>query len=234
MTTSKVLLGSTAIVALALLGSSCKTAQEVEVSSTDSNQVADTMMEKKTDSMETNDSNTMVEGATTYTVNSEESNLHWLAKKVTGQHQGDIKISNGTAQIKDGEIVGGEFTINMDSMTLTNEEPNEGLMNHLRSDDFFSVESHPNSTFVITSVKKLDGNNYEVTGNLTIKGITNPLTFPAEINITDNQVTATGVITVDRTLYDMRFLSVKFFDNIAEKAVDDTFTLDLDLVANAS
>jgi len=233
MTKSKVTIGATAIVALALLGSSCSTAQEVEVSSTDSNQPENTMMEETSNSMETNEG-AMAEGSTTFMVNAEESNLHWLAKKVGGQHQGDISITDGTVELNDGEIVSGEFTIDMDSMTLTDEPANEGLMNHLRSDDFFSVDTYPTSTFTLTSANQLDGNNYEVTGDLTIKGITQPVTFPAVITMSDEQVTATATITVDRTLYNIKFRSLKFFSDIADVAIDDTFTLDLDLVANAS
>lgn len=235
MKKTQVLIGTTAILALAFLGSSCEKKSETNMESSmkdDSmNMVNDSAMEENNDSMENEES--MVEGTATYSVNTSESNLHWLAKKVGGQHQGDIKVSAGSLEVEDGVPVSGTFTIDMTSMVLTDEPANEGLMNHLRGDDFFSVDQYPTAEFELTSATSQGGEDYLIEGNLTIKGITEPVSFPAKISSDGDMLTATGTVEVDRTAYDIKFRSLKFFDDIADKAIEDTFTLDLDLVASA-
>ena len=102
-----------------------------------------------------------------------------------------------------------------------------GLLKHLQGDDFFSVAAHPTSTFTITTVKELAPNSYEVTGDLTIKGISNPVTFVASVDATT--MTFTAPIVIDRTLWDIKFRSLKFFSDVADKAIDDTITYDVTL-----
>lgn len=108
---------------------------------------------------------------------------------------------------------------------------NARLLNHLKSDDFFSVEKHPNATFVITSVKKKSGSTHDITGNLTIKGITQPVTFPAEVVVNGSQLNAKATITIDRTKFDIKYRSKSFFENLGDKTIYDEFTLDVELVA---
>jgi polyisoprenoid-binding protein YceI len=169
-----------------------------------------------------------------YKVDTQKSKVGWLGKKVTGEHKGMINIADGKL-ISDGKTVtGGSFTIDMNSMTctdLTDKEYNAKLLGHLKSDDFFGTAKFPKSTFVITSVTPLTGNQYKVAGNLTIKGITKPVEFPATIQVSDVEIKAAATIKVDRTLYDIKYGSGKFFDNIGDKAINDEFELNVDLVA---
>jgi polyisoprenoid-binding protein YceI len=99
------------------------------------------------------------------------------------------------------------------------------LEGHLKSDDFFSVEKHPTSTLVFTNVKSTGKNSYEVTGDLTIKGITKPITF--DVSIYGNKATATAKI--DRAEYNVRYGSGSFFDNLGDKTIYDEFDLVVDL-----
>jgi polyisoprenoid-binding protein YceI len=102
----------------------------------------------------------------------------------------------------------------------------------LRSDDFFSVKNHPTSTFTITSIAAgSQAGVFNVKGNLTIKGISKPLEFPATILVQNGTLRATADITVDRTEFDIRYGSKKFFESIGDKAIYDEFTLSLQLVA---
>jgi polyisoprenoid-binding protein YceI len=114
---------------------------------------------------------------------------------------------------------------------------NEKLVGHLKSDDFFSVEKNPTATFVITSVAPLKGdacgNNATITGDLTIKGKTNPLSFPAKVGVKNGMAAASGTATIDRTKYDIRYRSKSFFESIGDKAIDDTFTLTFNVIAKA-
>jgi len=171
-----------------------------------------------------------------YVVNASQSNLIWKAEKVTGKHDGAVKISNGEVSINAGKLVSGSFVIDMTSMVVSDIKDanmNGKLLGHLKSDDFFSVEKYRTSTFVVTAVTPgSQSGSYNVKGNLTIKGITKPIEFPAAIVVDGNTMKATATITVDRTKYDIRYGSKSFFEGIGDKAIYDNFTMELQLVAN--
>jgi polyisoprenoid-binding protein YceI len=122
----------------------------------------------------------------------------------------------------------------IDMTTLKNYDQtgdmNARLVNHLKSDDFFSVEKFPTATLKITKVDTQAGQTM-ITGDLTIKGITKPVTFPAEVKVDGKKLTAKGDMTVDRTMYDIKFRSLKFFSDIGDKVIKDDFTVSFDLVA---
>jgi polyisoprenoid-binding protein YceI len=169
-----------------------------------------------------------------YTVDKQQSKVSWLGKKVTGEHKGGISIASGKLTSDGKTVTGGSFDIDMTSITctdLTDKTYNEKLIGHLKSDDFFSTEKFTKSTFVITSVTPTGNDQYKVVGNLTIKGITNPVEFPATIKTTATDVKANATIKVDRTKYGIKYGSGSFFDNLGDKAIDNEFTLTVDLVA---
>ncbi|MCA1760046.1 MAG: YceI family protein, partial [Bacteroidales bacterium] len=117
---------------------------------------------------------------------------------------------------------------------LSNESMNKKLVGHLKSDDFFSVNNHPVSTLDIKEVNHKVGNTHSFTGHLTIKGITHPVTFDAEVDVSGNNLKANGKLDVDRTLYDIKFRSGKFFSDLGDNLIYDTFTLDFNIVATES
>lgn len=171
-----------------------------------------------------------------YQVDNQQSKLSWLAKKVTGSHTGNIGISAGQLELDNNVLKGGSFTLDTRSITvtdITNPEANGKLTGHLKSDDFFSVEKHPTASFVITSVTPKGAGAYDVNGKLTIKGITNAISFPADVTVAGNQATAKATIKVDRTKFDIKYRSTNFFENLGDKAIYDDFTIDVVLVANA-
>jgi polyisoprenoid-binding protein YceI len=175
--------------------------------------------------------------ATTFKVDASQSTLTWNAKKVTGEHNGGVKVSKGELLVDKNKVVGGN--VEMDMTSISDVDKSDRLVNHLKSDDFFSAGKFPVSTFKITKVKPIKGAkagqaNYTVEGELTIKGITNPLAFPAAIQMKGNTLSATSeTITIDRTQYDIKFRSASFFSAIGDKAIEDTFTVKFNLVANA-
>jgi len=169
----------------------------------------------------------------TYKADPSASSIVWTAKKVTGQHTGIVKVAKGTL-VSDGKTFkSGAFDIDLTSMTTTDltGEYADKLIGHLKSDDFFSVEKNPTATLVVTSFKLKTGNDYDVTGKLTIKGITSDITFPATIKTDGATVTADAVVKIDRTKYDIKYGSGKFFDNLGDKAIYDDFDLVVKLVA---
>ncbi len=160
-------------------------------------------------------------------VKKDQSTVTWKGYKVTGSHTGTIDLKSGALMFEDDKLVGGEFVVNMSTLISTDLEGEyKGkLEGHLRSDDFFGVASHPTSKLVFTEVKASGKNSYEVTGNLTIKGITKPVTF--DVSVYGSKATAT--MKVDRSLYDVRYGSGSFFDNLGDKTIYDEFDLVVDL-----
>ena len=147
--------------------------------------------------------------AQSFKANVEKSEIKWLGKKVTGQHTGHIKLTDGMLTFKDNKIVSGTFNIDMKSITdddLTDAGYNQKLVGHLKSDDFFGVEKFPLATLVLMESAAFVNNSVEVNGKLTIKGITNPLSFTA----TKNGNTYSASIAIDRSKYDVRLVQVLF------------------------
>ncbi len=160
-------------------------------------------------------------------VSTEKSTVTWKAYKVTGSHTGTVALQSGALVFDNGQLTGGEFTVDMTSLTSTDLEGEwkDKLVGHLKSEDFFSVEKHNTSTLVFTQVKASGKNSYEVTGNLTIKGITKPVTFA--LSVYGSKATAT--MKVDRAQYDIRYGSGSFFDNLGDKTIYDEFDMVVDL-----
>lgn len=177
--------------------------------------------------------------ATTYTVDPAQSTISWNAKKVTGQHNGIVKMAKGELSLEGAKLTGGTFVADMTTLRDVDKGEaspfNEKLVTHLRSDDFFGVEKYPTSTFKITSVKPIAGAragepNYTVSGDLTIKSTTKPQTFPATVTLTGNVAQATAKLSVNRLEYDIKYRAA-IIGTAADKIIDDTFALDLKLVA---
>ena len=168
-----------------------------------------------------------------FIVNNEKSTIYWLGKKITGEHSGYINIVKGKMLIDNNQIIDGNFVIDMNSMTCTDIEDasmNKKLLEHLKSDDFFSTEKYPNSTLEIISSTIFSNNKSKVTGRLTIKGKTEPIVF--EVLRNNNNYKAE--LNIDRSKYDVRYGSTSFFDSLGNRAIDDIFTLKIDLFVNPS
>tara|TARA_R110002020_G_scaffold445961_1_gene658051 strand:- start:135310 stop:135888 length:579 start_codon:yes stop_codon:yes gene_type:complete len=156
-----------------------------------------------------------------------ESTVTWKGYKVTGSHTGTIDLKEGSLEFEGDKLIGGEFVVDMTSLVSTDlEGDSKGkLEGHLKSDDFFGVESNPTSKLVFTSVKATGKNSYEVKGDLTIKGKTNPVTF--DVSVYGSKATAT--LKVDRSKFDVKYGSGSFFDNLGDKTIYDEFDLVVDL-----
>jgi len=169
-----------------------------------------------------------------YKVDNEASKVFWKAKKVTGEHSGYIGISTGTLKVDNGKLKGGSFEIDTRTITVTDiadAAPNARLVGHLKGEDFFAVEKFPTANLLITSVTPSGTNTYDLKGKLTIKGVTNEVSFPATVSIDKNKLSAKAQLTVDRTKYNIRYGSKNFFDNLGDKAIYDDFELDITLSA---
>jgi polyisoprenoid-binding protein YceI len=162
---------------------------------------------------------------TTFEIKPDNTAIDWTGKKVTGEHKGTIQLKKGRVETAGGKLTGGVFEIDMSSIVNTDMEGEwkTKLENHLKSDDFFSTQKFPVATLEITKAELIKERTYNITGKLTIKGITHEISFPATIEIDKNKFAAAADITIDRTLWDIRYGSKKFYEDIGDKMIYDDF-----------
>lgn len=181
----------------------------------------------------------MKKGSQVLKVDTATSTINWLGKKVTGEHDGTIKIHKGEINVDKEQVVGGSFEIDMNTIVnrdLEDAEWNAKLIKHLKSEDFFSVEKFPFVKFDILKVAPLNDpakQNYNSTinGNLTIKGITKGISFPASIKIENGVLTSFADFDIDRTEWDIKYGSGKFFENLGDKMINDKFNIKFKIIA---
>lgn len=169
-----------------------------------------------------------------YRIDKKASVVIWKGSKVFAPeqaHVGHVFISTGELMVEKGQLVGGTVEIDMNTITDPVHGSDNNLINHLKDPDFFDVKKFPASTFAITRVAPADGGNINITGNLTIKGITHAVTFPAKVEVKGAVVNANGKLTIDRTKWDVRYNSGKFYDNLADKAISDDIEFEMKIVA---
>ncbi len=104
-------------------------------------------------------------------------------------------------------------------------------LRHLKSPDYFDVDKFPTSNIVITRVEPVSGKTIKITGDLTIRDVTRPVTFTADFEVKDETVKASGTLVIDRTDWGIRYSSGKFYDNLADQAVSDEVEFIIEIVA---
>lgn len=169
--------------------------------------------------------------------------INWEGAKPTGTHKGTIGISAGEVTVDGNMITGGSFTLDMNSITVTDLEGDmkAGLEGHLKGsaegkeDHFFNVAKYPTGTFEITKVTKVDGDEsatHLIYGNLTIKGTTKEVGFKALVGIGPEQVVvSTPAFTIDRTQWGVNYNSKTVFSDLGDKFVNDEIGLSINLKA---
>ncbi len=167
-------------------------------------------------------------------VNTKNSKLIWTGSKPTGSHTGTIDIVSGFLTFDHGNFVGGTFSIDMQSLATNDmsEESNKKLDRHLKNEDFFDVEKFSDANLKITKVFKIDDRNYSVLADLTMKGITNPISFEAEVTGSGNSFVAAAKFTIDRTKWGVEYKSGNIFKNLGDKIIYDDIELDVFLISN--
>jgi hypothetical protein len=185
------------------------------------------------------------------TVDTKKSALEWEGYKPTGQHHGIVEIASGELMIKDARLTGGKISFDMNAIIvydLTDPEWNSKLTNHLKSSDFFEVETYPEASFEITNVQPVDGTSidkskeigdvvptHQITGNLTIKGITRGITFNASIQNVDNVIVAeSNMFFLDRTEWNVQYKSKKIFAGLKDDFINDEMGIRFMVVAMPS
>jgi polyisoprenoid-binding protein YceI len=171
-----------------------------------------------------------------FKINTDSSTVVWTGRKIAGEHTGLISIKEGDLLLKNGILTGGNVAIDMKSIIVTDlkNQGKETLEHHLKSDDFFDVEIYPVATLLITDILLTSKTLYTVYADLMIKGVTQPIHFDAVVDLADNKLVATSSLTIDRTMFNVRYGSGKFFKNLGDKIIYDDFELDIRLVASPS
>lgn len=166
---------------------------------------------------------TVTVSAQTKKIDASKSTIEWVGKKVTGQHNGTVNFKDGALVFKSKKLTAGSFTVNMTTINATDitGEYQGKLNRHLKADDFFGTEKFPTATLTFKKISVKSANVYTVTADLTIKGITKPITF----DMTVNENTATTAFNIDRTKYGIQYKSTNFFENLGDKAIYDEFEL---------
>lgn len=167
----------------------------------------------KTEDAKTVDS-TKVTEAKSYELDLEKSTLGWEGSegfaKIVKSHNGTFAITKGSLAVKENQLVGGSFEIDINKMIvldIKDEKSNAKLVKHLKSADFFEVEKFPKATFEVVSTEKAANDSTKVTGNLTLKGVTKSVAFPAKITVSDKGVLANAKFYINRKDWGMFYHS---------------------------
>ena len=168
-----------------------------------------------------------------YVIDTNSSSLSWAASKILSGHTGKINIKSGGIVVKEGMVtIPSNFVIDMQS--ISDDDGSEALVKHLNSADFFDTANFPESTLNIISATSIGGSQYNIEANLTIKGITNKISFPAEINVNGGVLTAKADFSINRTLWNIKFLSASFLSDLGDKAIKDMIDFHVEITANAA
>ena len=160
-----------------------------------------------------------------YAIDTEASTVGWFGTRIAGGHEGVVTVKEGVVSFEDGDITNITAVIDMTTIVSMGETQSEMLDNHLKSDDFFAVETYPTATIQSTSI---DGNT--VTADLTIKDETHPVTF----DVIEEDGVYLAEFTIDRTLWGVVYGSDNFFDDLKDKAIKDEIEFDISVVLEAN
>ncbi len=144
-------------------------------------------------------------GTTKYSFNQDGSKVAWTGSKVTGKHDGGFGVFTGTVDVQDGAPEKSRVTVDIDTASLTSDSAK--LTRHLASADFFDVAQYPKATFISTTIKAGGdkGATHTVTGNLTIKGVTKSVTFPATITVGGGTANVNAEFAINRRDFQLNY-----------------------------
>lgn len=169
-------------------------------------------------------------------IDTTKSSVEWKGTKVTGSHNGTLAIKSGTVTIDNGKPIGGTVVFDMHSINnldLTDPTYKNKLENHLKSDDFFNVTEFETASFEIQEISPgTEPQKYTIKGLLTVKGISKEIEFESTITTDDSTYIAKSDLTFDRTLWNIKYNSGKFFDiaNLGDKLIYDEIGVTFKLV----
>jgi len=163
----------------------------------------------------------------------EKSIINWKGSKPASYHNGTISLKSGTIMIEDNQISAASIIVDMNSIKnidVENVEYNQKLIGHLMSADFFDVEQFPEAKFELTSIEK-NGENYLVSGNLTVKDKIKNISFPVIVKKDDKTFKISAdAFTIDRTDWDIKYNSGKFFSDLKDNLILDDIEISFEII----
>ncbi|GHA66586.1 YceI family protein [Pontibacter akesuensis] len=192
------------------------------------------------------------EPSVVFEIDTAKSELTWIGAKMTGRHNGVFDLQRGELYMTDDLLTGGHFVIDMTTTRSTDKtidaESNKKLTEHLRSPDFFDTERHQTAEFVLTGISPYDSLSekasqtkatayseqrvknptHRLSGNLTIKGQTKSVSFPARLTMEDSLVRAKANFNIDRTKWGLVY---RYDTSLGEKTIRPEVNIGLDIVA---
>lgn len=159
------------------------------------------------------------------------SSLKWTGYHLgkSYEHYGFVTLKTGRLEIRDNKITAGEFVIDMNSITVedvTEAKENTKLVNHLKSEDFFGTKKYPEARLVVTGSEPIGNGKLKTTGNLTIRGITKPITFETTLVEKDGGIEAYADIKIQRTDF-----KVMYGWKVENAIISGEFRMEVRLVA---
>jgi polyisoprenoid-binding protein YceI/rhodanese-related sulfurtransferase len=175
-----------------------------------------------------------------YSIDLGRSLIGWVGRNPGGSHDGTVRFKTGRIEVKEGRVARGVFEADMGSIDVADlsGEMADLLRRHLESDDFFSVARHPMARFEITRMAPIAGAtpgapNYEAEGKLTLRGVTNPVAFPATVAMRNgNEVTLETHFDLDRTRWNANYGSGRLYASLGMHLVNDHVTIQVRAVVN--
>jgi len=179
---------------------------------------------------------TLITASDTLYINVDSSTINWIGRKVTGEHSGTLNLSKGWVVMQEGSIIGGKFIFDMTSIKNTDiESPEwkEKLEKHLMAEDFFFTDSFPHAILEIKDHSQIVKFNTEINNriiaDLNIRGITHEINFPLEISQVQSIFYTEGTIDINRTIFNIRYKSGTFFEELGDRMIYDDFTVQFSL-----
>ena len=170
-----------------------------------------------------------------YTADVEATKLTWVGRKISSGHDGTIDLKDGSLNIGDDGQINGKFNIDMSSISVSDLQGGgkKSLERHLKNEDFFDVNNFPIATLEFSSrTENIIKNKLSLASELTVKNITNPLKFSAQIIEASPQLKIKADIVFDRSIYDVRYGSGKFFENLGDRLILDEVQIGAILLFN--
>ncbi|MDQ1097293.1 MULTISPECIES: YceI family protein [Chryseobacterium] len=181
---------------------------------------------------------TTTKNGSQYTLDTLNSRVEWKGYKIfkseSTSHFGTIRFESGDVTVKDGKLESGKFVADMNSLTsvdLKDDQEQMGKLNsHLKSGDFFEVDKFPTASYEITKVTSVSEGDYNtlLDGNLTIKGITRPVQFKANVSV--KQGGEVSIATEPKDISREEF-GVKFQAPVQNGVIKNEVTLQINVKA---
>lgn len=171
-----------------------------------------------------------------YIVSASDCKAQWIGKKPAGSHTGLVNISSGNIMVENGMLKSGSFVIDMTTITntdITDTADNKDIISHLTSPDFFSTDTFKTAMFEITEVTPGENNMQNVKGKLTVKGVTNEISFRCAVTILDEEVITEAMLSFDRTKWNIHYKSKTIFPDLGDKFIFDEVEIKVVIVAKS-